>query len=57
MGQAGVALPRIPGFDFLLAEASITVQQGYVNVVTDVQHTTDRAMTLRLASKLATAVA
>lgn len=52
MGQAGVALPRIPGFDFVFSDASITVQQGYVDVLTDVQHTTDRAATLRLASKL-----
>lgn len=57
MGQAGVALPRIPGFDFLFAEAAITVQQGYVNVVTDVQHTSDAATTLRLASKLLAATA
>lgn len=57
MGQAGVALPRVPGFDFLFSEASITVQQGYVTVVTDVQHTTDAATTLRLASKLPAAAA
>jgi hypothetical protein len=57
MGQAGVALPRIPGFDFLFAEAVVTVQQGYVDVLTDVQHTTDKAMTLRLNSKLPALVA
>lgn len=57
MGQAGVALPRIPGFDFLFDQAVVTVQPGFVDVLTDVQHTTDPAMTLRLHSKLAGLVA
>jgi LBP / BPI / CETP family, C-terminal domain len=51
IGQAGVALPRIPGFDFLFDQASLTTQAGYINVITDVLHTTDAAMTMHLASK------
>jgi hypothetical protein len=54
IGQAGVALPRIPGFDFLFNQAVVTVQNGYINVVTDVLHTNDAAMIVYLASKLAT---
>jgi hypothetical protein len=39
MGQAGVPLPRINGFDFLFNNATITLQPGYASVLTNVQYT------------------
>jgi hypothetical protein len=53
IGKAGVALPRIPNFDFLFDEAEITLHAGYANVVTDVQHTGDAGRVAQLAAKLA----
>ena len=38
IGQKGVPLPRIPGFDFMLSGATVTIEPGWVNVLTDVQH-------------------
>ena len=52
IGQAGVALPRIPNFDFVFSEAVITLNSGYVSVVTDVQHTADAGRVMYLASKM-----
>ena len=52
IGQAGVVLPRIPNFDFVFSEAVITLNSGYVNVVTDVQHTADAGRVMYLASKM-----
>ena len=33
MGQAGVPVPFIEGFEFLFDEATVTVQDGYVTVL------------------------
>lgn len=41
MGKTGVALPRMPGFDFLFDKATIAILPGYVDVLTDVQHVSD----------------
>ena len=38
IGQKGVPLPRIPGFDFVFSGATVTIEPGWVNVLTDVQH-------------------
>ena len=50
MGKTGVALPRIPGFNFLFSNATVTLAAGYANVLTDVQHATDNG-TMYLMSK------
>jgi hypothetical protein len=50
MGQLGIPLPRIKGFDFLFDHATVTLHQGYASVLTDVQHVTDDG-TLYLMSK------
>jgi LBP / BPI / CETP family, C-terminal domain len=52
IGNHGVALPRIPNFDFLMSEAVITLNPGYASVVTDVQHTADAGKVMYLASKM-----
>ena len=44
IGQAGVPLPRIKGFDFLFEKATITLETGYANVLTDVQHVNDNGI-------------
>jgi hypothetical protein len=41
VGKAGVALPRIQGFNFLFDNATINLEQGYASVLTDVMHTND----------------
>lgn len=41
VGKAGVALPRIKGFNFIFDRATISLEQGYANVLTDVMHTSD----------------
>jgi hypothetical protein len=41
VGKAGVALPRIQGFNFLFDNAQIALVQGYASVLTDVMHTKD----------------
>jgi len=41
VGRAGVALPRMQGFDFLFDSAMITLKQGYADVLTDVKHVDD----------------
>ena len=41
VGRAGVALPRIDGFNFLFDRASIVLDQGYASVLADVMHTGD----------------
>lgn len=51
MGKAGVALPRITGFNFLFAHATVTVASGYVGVLADVQHVTDSSGVKYLMSK------
>lgn len=38
IGERGVALPRIQGFNFLFEEATVTLENGYANVLTDVKH-------------------
>lgn len=38
MGTAGVALPRIQGFDFLFNSATVTLQPGYASVLANVQY-------------------
>ncbi len=50
MGTAGVALPRITGFDFLFDQAKITIEDGFVAVLTDVKHVSDTGL-LYLLSK------
>jgi hypothetical protein len=50
LGRNGIPLPRIKGFDFLFDKATITLEQGYASVLTDVQHVTDDG-TLYLMSK------
>jgi hypothetical protein len=52
IGQAGVALPRIQGFDFLFNNATITLVPGYANVLTDVQHVTDSGVKYLMSKKL-----
>jgi hypothetical protein len=52
MGQAGVALPRIQGFDFLFQNASITLQPGYASVLADVQHVADSGVKYLMSKKL-----
>jgi hypothetical protein len=52
IGNHGVALPRIPNFDFLMSEAVITLNPGYASVVTDVQHTADAGKVMYFASKM-----
>ena len=41
IGKAGVALPRIAGFNFLFAQAQITLNSGYVAVLANVEHIAD----------------
>ncbi|MBC7570099.1 MAG: hypothetical protein H7319_10250 [Spirosoma sp.] len=52
MGQAGVALPRIPGFSFLFDQATITLETGYASVLTDVQHVTDPGVMYLMSKRL-----
>jgi len=52
IGQAGVPLPRIQGFDFLFKNATITLVPGYANVLTDVQHVTDSGVKYLMSKKL-----
>jgi hypothetical protein len=47
IGQAGVALPRLQGFNFIFSNASITLQPGYASVLADVQHVSDDGKFLR----------
>jgi hypothetical protein len=51
MGQAGVALPRIQGFNFLFTSATVTLNAGYAAVLTDVLHVSDPDQVLYLQSK------
>jgi hypothetical protein len=50
VGKAGVALPRTQGFNFVFDRATIDLEQGYANVLTDVMHTGDNG-TLYFQSK------
>jgi hypothetical protein len=43
IGKAGVALPRIEGFNFLFDHATITLESGYAGVLTDVKHVGDNS--------------
>jgi LBP / BPI / CETP family, C-terminal domain len=52
IGQAGVALPRIHGFDFLFNNATITLESGYANVLTDVKHVADNGVKYLMSKKL-----
>jgi hypothetical protein len=52
IGQAGVALPRIQGFNFLFNNATITLQPGYANVLCDVQYVTDDGVKYLMSKKL-----
>ncbi|MCU1266502.1 MAG: hypothetical protein JWM21_2820 [Acidobacteria bacterium] len=52
IGQAGVALPRIHGFDFLFNNATITMAPGYANVLSDVQHVTDSGVRYLMSKQL-----
>jgi hypothetical protein len=52
IGQAGVALPRMQGFDFLSNNATITLQPGYANVLCDVQYVTDDGIKYLMSKKL-----
>lgn len=51
IGQTGVALPRIANFNLLFDQAVITINNGYIEVVTDVLHTSDAGAALYHASK------
>jgi hypothetical protein len=44
VGKAGVALPRIKGFNFLFDRATIDLEPGYASVLTDVMHTNDNGV-------------
>ena len=44
VGKAGVALPRIKGFNFLFDKATIDLEQGYASVLTDVMHANDNGV-------------
>ncbi|HEV2761584.1 MAG TPA: hypothetical protein VGV38_01220, partial [Pyrinomonadaceae bacterium] len=50
MGENGVALPRVSGFNFLFTGATVTLQPGYASVLTDVQYASDAGVAY-LASK------
>jgi hypothetical protein len=52
IGEAGVALPRIQGFDFLFSNAAITLAPGYANVLSDVQYVTDSGVKYLMSKKL-----
>jgi hypothetical protein len=52
MGKAGVALPRIPGFNFLFNNATVTLAAGYASVLTDVQHVTDNGTQYLMSKRL-----
>ena len=52
IGRAGVALPRIPSFDFLFSDAVITLEDGYASIVTDVQHAKDPKRVVQRLSNL-----
>lgn len=52
IGQAGVALPRIKGFDFLFEKATVTLEQGYAAVLADVQYVSDDGVLYLLSKRL-----
>jgi len=52
IGQAGVALPRIQGFNFLFNKANITLASGYANVLSDVQYVTDDGVKYLMSKQL-----
>jgi hypothetical protein len=52
IGEAGVALPRIQGFNFLFDRATITLAPGYASVLTDVQHVGDDGVKYLLSKRL-----
>jgi hypothetical protein len=52
MGKAGVALPRMKGFDFLFDKASITLASGYAGVLADVKHVSDGGLLYLLSKPL-----
>lgn len=57
MGQNGVALPRINGFDFLFKNATITLQPGYAAVLADVQYTSDSGVAYMASKRVIAAAA
>lgn len=52
IGEAGVPLPRIHGFDFLFSNTDVTLETGYANVLTDVQHVSDDGVKYLMSKKL-----
>ena len=54
MGSQGVPLPRIKGFSFLYNNSTITIEDGYINVLTDVQYATDSGVQYLMSKQLAT---
>jgi hypothetical protein len=52
IGEKGIALPRIQGFNFLFKNATITLAPGYANVLTDVMHVTDDGAKYLMSKKL-----
>ena len=52
IGQAGVPLPRIKGFNFLFEKSKISIETGYANVLTDVQYTNDNGLLYLLSKDL-----
>ncbi|MCU1266500.1 MAG: hypothetical protein JWM21_2818 [Acidobacteria bacterium] len=52
IGQAGVALPRIQGFNFLFNNATITLAPGYANVLSDVQYAADDGVKYLMSKQL-----
>ncbi len=51
IGQAGVALPRMQGFNFLFSNAIVTLQPGYASVLADVQHISDNGVLYLMSKK------
>ncbi|MCU1266501.1 MAG: hypothetical protein JWM21_2819 [Acidobacteria bacterium] len=52
IGKKGVCLPRIQGFDFLFSQATITLEPGYANVLSDVQYVTDNGVKYLMSKQL-----
>lgn len=57
MGENGVALPRVTGFNFLFTGATITLQPGYAAVLTDVQYVSDTGVAYLASKRVAAAAA
>lgn len=55
MGENGVALPRVSGFNFLFTGATVTLQPGYAAVLTDVQYASDAGVAYLASKRVAAA--